>query len=427
MKKLLSTLLLLGGIMLGANFKSVNISGVDIPLIYEKSSIIPTGAIQLIFANSGSAYNNESHGLSYLSSLILNEGTKELGSVGFAQLLEEKAISLHISSSQEFLEFDLSFLKEQEENSINLLSTLMDSPNLTADALQKVKDRAMASLLAKESDFDYLASTGLSQILFKNTPLQYPQRGTLTSIQAISLDQIQTFLKNALTLNHLYIVIGGDLDIDSTLEKLTPILQKLPLGTPKNTQTYQANPTPQTKTQYKQTEQAYIYFGAPFYLKNYQEQSHKAKVMSFILGASGFGSRMMEEIRVKNGLAYSAYLRINLTNLANYASGYLQTKVSNQNQSIELVKKVVSDFVKNGVTQEELDNAKKFLLGSEPLRNETLSQRLSTAFANYYKGLALDYNKQELEKIQNLTLEDLNAFIKSHKEILDLSFSIVTQ
>lgn len=427
MKKICLLLCLLGGIMFGANVKSITISGVEVPIIYEQSSIIPTGAIQLVFANSGSAYNNNIHGLSYLSSKILNEGTKDLGGVGFAQLLEEKAISLSISSSQEFLEFSLDFLKEQEDDSINLLSLLLDSPNFTQDALQKVKDRAMASLLAKESDFDYLASSGLSQILFKNTPLQYPSQGTLASIQSITLDQIQTFLKNSLTLNHLYIVIGGDLDIDATLKKLVLVLQKLPAGTPKNTQTYQANPNPQTKTQYKQTQQAYIYFGAPFNLKNYQEQSHKVKVMSFILGASGFGSRMMEEIRVKNGLAYSAYLRINLTSLANYASGYLQTKVANQNQSIELVKKVVSDFIANGATQEELDSAKKFLLGSEPLRNETLSQRLSTAFANYYKGLPLDYNQQELEKIKNLTLNELNTFIKSHKEILQMSFSIVTQ
>lgn len=427
MKKLLLSLLFLGGVMLGANFKSINISGVDIPLIYEKSSIIPTGAIQLIFANSGSAYNNGTHGLAYLSSRILNEGTKDLGSVGFAQLLEEKAISLSVASSQEFLEFHLSFLKEQEDTSINLLSLLFDSPNLTQDTLQKVKDREIAALLAKESDFDYLASSGLSQLLFKNTPLQYPRQGTISSIQAITLDQIQTYLKNAMTLSHLYLVIGGDLDIDATIEKLTPLLQKLPVGTPKVSQTFAANPTPQTKTQYKQTQQAYIYFGAPFNLKNYQEQSHKVKVMSFILGSSGFGSRMMEEIRVKNGLAYSAYLRINLTSLANYTSGYLQTKVANQNQSIELVKKVVSDFIANGATQEELDSAKKFLLGSEPLRNETLTQRINTAFANYYKGLPLDYNKQELEKISNLTLQDLNAFIKAHKEILEMSFSIVTQ
>lgn len=413
--------------MFGASVKNIVISGVEIPLIYEKSSIIPTGNIQLIFANSGSVYCEESPGISSLASSLLNEGTKELGGVEFARLLEERAISLYASSSQEFLEFNLSFLKEEEENSLKYLSMLLDSPNLTANALTKVKDKALASLLAKESDFDYLASTGLSQLLFKNTPLQYPARGTIPSIQSITLEQIGAFLKKSLTLSHLYIVVGGDLDIDSTVTKLTQILQKLPTGDGKNFQSFKANPTPQTKTQYKQTQQAYIYFGSPFNLKDYKEESHKAKVMSFILGASGFGSRMMEEIRVKNGLAYSAYMKINLSKLVNYTSGYLQTKISNQNQSIELVKKVVADFIENGATQEELESAKKFLLGSEPLRNETLNQRLSSAFACYYRGLNLEYNKEELGKINNLTLEELNSFIKSHKEILDLSFSIITQ
>lgn len=413
--------------MFGANVKNITISGIEVPLIYEQSSIIPAGTVQLIFANSGSAYCGENPGISSLSTSILNEGTKELGGVEFARMLEEKAITLYASSSQEFLEFTLSFLKEEEDHSLKFLSMLLDSPNLSANALTKVKEKALASLLAKESDFDYLASSGLAQLLFKNTPLQYPSSGTITSIQSITLDQIDSFLKKSLTLNHLYLVVGGDLNIDQISNKLVQILQKLPIGESKNFASFKADPTPQTKVQYKQTKQAYIYFGSPFNLKDYKQEAHKAKVMSFILGASGFGSRMMEEVRVKNGLAYSAYTRINLSKLVNYASGYLQTKISNQNQSIELVKKVISDFIENGATQEELESAKKFLLGSEPLRNETLAQRLNTAFAYYYRGLSPDYGKEELEKINNLTLDDLNAFIKTHKELLNLSFSIVTQ
>lgn len=413
--------------MFGANVKNITISGIEVPLIYEQSSIIPAGTVQLIFANSGSAYCGENPGISSLSTSILNEGTKELGGVEFARMLEEKAITLYASSSQEFLEFTLSFLKEEEDHSLKFLSMLLDSPNLSANALTKVKEKALASLLAKESDFDYLASSGLAQLLFKNTSLQYPSSGTITSIQSITLDQIDSFLKKSLTLNHLYLVVGGDLNIDQISNKLVQILQKLPIGESKNFASFKADPTPQTKVQYKQTKQAYIYFGSPFNLKDYKQEAHKAKVMSFILGASGFGSRMMEEVRVKNGLAYSAYTRINLSKLVNYASGYLQTKISNQNQSIELVKKVISDFIENGATQEELESAKKFLLGSEPLRNETLAQRLNTAFAYYYRGLSPDYGKEELEKINNLTLDDLNTFIKTHKELLNLSFSIVTQ
>ena len=74
---------------------------------------------------------------------------------------------------------------------------------------------------------------------------------------------------------------------------------------------------------------------------------------------------------------------------------------------------------------DELKAAKNFLTGSEPLRSETLSQRLNRAFTLYYRGLEQDYSKKELEKIQNLKLKDLNDYIKSHNEINNLTFSIV--
>ena len=92
-----------------------------------------------------------------------------------------------------------------------------------------------------------------------------------------------------------------------------------------------------------------------------------------------------------------------------------------------MVIKTINDFVEHGATKEELASAKKFLSGSEPLRTETFSQRLGLAFNLFYKDLPQDNPKKELDLIQNLSIEDLNSFIKSHKEILGLSFSIVTK
>jgi predicted Zn-dependent peptidase len=135
----------------------------------------------------------------------------------------------------------------------------------------------------------------------------------------------------------------------------------------------------------------------------------------------------MEEIRVKNGLAYSAYGQIkNNKSHANF-TGYLQTKLDNTIKAKEMVSAIVKEFVKDGVTQEELDAAKNFLSGSEPLRTETFSQRLNRAFHLYYNGLPFEYPQQELDLIDKLSLEELNSFIKAHKEIENLSFSIVTK
>jgi len=86
----------------------------------------------------------------------------------------------------------------------------------------------------------------------------------------------------------------------------------------------------------------------------------------------------------------------------------------------------VNSFVDKGVTQEELTSAQQFLLGSEPLRNETLSQRLNRAFNEYYTNKPLGSSLENLKKIEAITLPELNAFIKKHKEIAELSFSVVT-
>ncbi|MDD2839444.1 MAG: insulinase family protein, partial [Sulfuricurvum sp.] len=88
---------------------------------------------------------------------------------------------------------------------------------------------------------------------------------------------------------------------------------------------------------------------------------------------------------------------------------------------------VIDTFVRDGVTQNELDQARKFLLGSEPLRVETLSQRLGRTFSEYYSGKPLGSSVQELEMIRNLKLDDLNDFIKRHGEIRNLSYAIVTK
>ena len=162
-------------------------------------------------------------------------------------------------------------------------------------------------------------------------------------------------------------------------------------------------------------------------MKSGDPEAYKAKVASFILGESGFGSRLMEEVRVKRGLAYSSYSRSNIGKSSSSFTGHLQTKNENLDEAKKVVASEIKRFVEEGVSAEELAQAKRFLLGSEPLRNETLSQRLSRAFFEYYSGFELGHSKKQLEKIETLSLEELNSFIKKHDEITALSFSVVTK
>ncbi|MCG3663664.1 M16 family metallopeptidase [Aliarcobacter butzleri] len=410
---------------MSATIKHINIKGIEVPIIFEEQKDLPILNLQLVFQNSGYIQDKDKSGLVNLSSSILNEGTKELGSSNFAQILDENAITIHSSNGFETFVIEVSSLKEQSKKAVSLLNDLLKSPNFTQSSLDKIKTIQTGYLKRKENDFDFIAQNQLKALLFKDTALENPSSGTIESISKIELKDIENFLSKTISLNNLIIVAGGNFTQKEIETLIKPILENLKTGEKSEVKKIDFKSQKSEKTLQRDTEQAYIYFGSSFNIDSKDEENYKAKVASFILGGSGFGSRLMEEIRVKRGLAYSAYGNISINKTHTYFSGYLQTKNETAKEAQELVSKLVEEFVENGVTQEELTAAKNFLLGSEPLRNETLAQRLNKAFTLYYRGLDQDYSKKELEKIQNLKLEDLNNYIKSHKEINNLTFSIV--
>lgn len=424
-KKYLFTLLVLQGSLMSAIIEHIEINNTKVPVIFEEQKSLPTLNLQLVFQNSGYMQDKNKSGLVSLSSKLLNEGTKELGSTKFAQKLEESAISLSASNGFETFVIELSNLKDVSEKSIKLLTKLLKSPNYTEDALNKLKTIQIGALKRKENDFDYTAKNLLKATLFKDTPLENPSSGTIDSISKIELKDVQKYLEKTINLSNLIVVAGGDFNYEEFKKLIKPLLESLEKGKKREDLKVQFKSKKQEETIIKDTQQAYIYFGSSFNVNVDDKDSYKAKVASFILGGSGFGSRLMEEIRVKRGLAYSAYGYVSINKSHSFFSGYLQTKNETAKEAQVLVSELVAEFVKNGVTKEELDAAKNFLTGSEPLRSETLSQRLNRSFTQYYRGLDQNYPKKELDKIQNLKLDDLNKYIKSHKEINNLTFSIV--
>ncbi|WP_228200571.1 M16 family metallopeptidase [Arcobacter peruensis] len=425
LKKYIFALVILQGSLMSATIKHIETNGIKIPVVFEKQKSLPTLNLQLVFQNSGYIQDRNKSGLASLSSQLLNEGTKELGSTGFAQKLEENAISLHTSNGFETFVIELSNLKDVSNKSIQLLTNLIKSPNYSEDTLNKLKTLKIGALKRKENDFDYTAKNLLKSVLFKDTALQNPSSGTVESIEKIKLKDIKTFINDTINLNNLIIVAGGDFDYKEFKTLITPVLDALKPGIKRELEEIKFKSEKQEETLIKETEQAYIYFGSSYNVTAKDEKRYISKVASFILGGSGFGSRLMEEIRVKRGLAYSAYGSVSINKSHTFFSGYLQTKNESAKEAQTLVTQIVKDFVKKGVTQEELDAAKNFLTGSEPLRNEVLSQRLNKAFTLYYRGLEQNYPQKELELIQDLKLEDLNKFIASHEEINNLTFAIV--
>ena len=425
--KIFVTLLLLGQIIMAATIDSIEINGVSVPLIYEEDNRLPIVTTQIVFKNSGSITDVKKAGVAPFSAKVLNEGTQKLGSNDFSEALESKAIHISSTAGSETFVMEVSSLKDEYENSLKYLDMLLKDPNYSKESMSKIKTMTLGSLSRKENDFDYIAGSELKRLMFEGTVLGTPSAGTKESITSIRVTDIKRFVKEHIVLSRAIIVVGGDISLEEVKKNMQEALSSLEVGKTEEVAHFEVNKEVKKSVLKKETEQAYIYFGTPYNMKVDDEEYFKARVATFILGTGGFGSRLMEEIRVKRGLAYSAYARVHMSKSSSYMTGYLQTKLDSMDEAKKTVSEVIQDFVKNGVTKEELEQTKKFLLGSEPLRVETMSQRLNRTFMDYYKGFESGHSSHELEKIKNLKLKDLNKFIKSHKEILNITYAIVTK
>ncbi|NLK66458.1 MAG: insulinase family protein [Campylobacteraceae bacterium] len=395
----------------------IDIKNIAIPLLYKFDNSMPVVNFKLVFKASGSVRDADKAGLAKLTAKLLNEGTKTHGVSEFSKALEIKAIELYAGCGFETFTIEINCLKEHFEYALGLLESLLSDPNLTESTLEKIKTIAKGELATKENDFDYQAKEELEKILFANTPLA--NKMSYESVDSISLDDIKNFL-NELSLSNLYIVLAGDVSSDINLSKT---LDALNSGIKTELEVYKTSFDEITKFVKKESEQAYIYFGAPYNVP--KDERYLSSVATFILGSSGFGSRLMEEIRVKRGLAYSIYARSSFNLSSSSIWGYMQTKNENKEEAISVIKDEFLKFVRDGVSEEELKGAKNFLLGSVPLQKETMFQRVYIKEQEFYQGLEFGEFERNLERVKNLDLKTLNEFIKSHDEILKLSFAVI--
>jgi len=206
---------------MAAQIDSIEVKGIKVPLIFEQDTRLPLVNTQIVFTNSGIITDTKIPGLAKFSAKLLNEGTKKLGSNGFSEKLESRAIHISTSTGTETFVLETSSLKDEFINASKFLGELLQEPNYSEDTLSKVKTMTIGSLSRKENDFDYVASNELKKLLFPNTPLAQPASGTLESVKSIKLSDVKEFVKEHLVISRAIVVVGGDVSIEEVKKNIS--------------------------------------------------------------------------------------------------------------------------------------------------------------------------------------------------------------
>jgi zinc protease len=158
--------------------------------------------------------------------------------------------------------------------------------------------------------------------------------------------------------------------------------------------------------------QAHVLLGQPGFERR-DPDFFALTVANHILGGGGFTARLTEEVREKRGLTYSVYSYFAPGEHAGAFTIGLQTRPDQAQQALDLVREVLTQFVKDGPTEKELQAAKDNLVGGFALRVDSNKKLLDNVANIAWNGLPLDYLDTWTAQVQKLTVQEVRtAFAK---------------
>ncbi|MGH6716940.1 MAG: M16 family metallopeptidase [Bradyrhizobium sp.] len=373
---------------------------------FVQESTVPLISMEYAFAGGAAQDPPHKPGVGNLVSDLLDEGSGKLDSQGFHAALERRAIQMSFGVTRDYFRGSLLMLKDSKDSAFELLGTALTSPHFAPAAVERIRSQVMSGLGRDTTNPNAVAGRKFMELAYGDHPYGRPSGGTLKTVPAISVADMRDYVRRVLAKSTLRVAVVGDIDPVS----LGKLLDKAFGGLPANAD---LRPVPDIRaaTPPKQVfvpldvPQTVIAFGTPGIMRH-DPNFMAAYLDNQILGGNGLSSRLAHNIREKRGLVYSIYGSLVWMQHSALFVGNTGTRADRAGETVDAIEKEVRRMAKYGPTQQELDEAKSYLKGSEMLALDTSSKLASALLQYQLDGLPIDYLEKRNAIIDAVTLDD---------------------
>ncbi|MHB9073446.1 MAG: M16 family metallopeptidase [Desulfobaccales bacterium] len=376
--------------------------------LFSQQSELPLVTLELIIKAGTLEEPPGKEGLANLTASLLLNGTKSRPSAKIAEELDFMGAHLGAAGGDDFATVSLTVLKKDLGPALDLFKDILLNPTFPVAEMQRKVSQFKAALKSDEDEPMVVASRAFAKNLYGAFPYGHPVRGTVQGLSAITRSDLVDFHRQYYRPNNAVLSLVGDLTLDEARQWVT-----------KTFGTWAAIPIPSAKlppipplTQRREVvidkdiSQANIVLGN-LGITRKNPDFYAFQVMNYILGGGGFSSRLMDDIRVNRGLAYSVYSAFSPGLEPGPFAVALETKNASAAEAINQVVAQLQRIRTQAVTAEELKDAKSYLVGSFSRKMDSMSKRAwLLGYVEVY-GLGLDYPWRYPELIQHLTPADI--------------------
>ncbi|HZD50282.1 MAG TPA: pitrilysin family protein, partial [Silvibacterium sp.] len=316
-------------------------------------------------------------------------------------------------------------LTKDEDQVFGIAVDVLEHPAFSDEKLKLAKQQAVAGIIRRNDDASGIAEREAAMLVYgKNSP--YAREPEIATVMSVTVADLKAWHAKTMAPNNMIIAVEGDFDSDAMEKKLRDTFESLPRGAarPKPSGDF-PGPTPGLYTVDKSDVNQSNVWIVGLGTERSNPDYYALVVMNEIF-SGGFGSRLFQEVRTKQGLAYSVD--------GNYGASYdhpgiFYTTASTKSDTTVKATKAMLDEIGNlrtkPFTDAELTSAKDQLLNSFIFHYDSKEKVLTEAVTLQFYGYPPDFLSKYRAGIEAVTTADLERVAKKYIDPSKLAVLVV--
>jgi predicted Zn-dependent peptidase len=377
-----------------------------------------------IWVGSGSRRETpEQNGISHFIEHMLFKGTTSRSAEDIARSVDSIGGNLDAFTAKELVCFNTKVLDQHLSQAFNVLADLVLHPLFRPEDIEKEKGVILEEIKMEADSPDYLVHEIFSSNFWKDHSLGKPILGTPQTVRRFDDQMIRDFYRSVYSPENVVVTAAGNLTHERLTELVHQHFESLPPG-----DTAPADHAPSTHARIalrnkKSLEQVHLCMGVPSYPLPHAER-FACYVLNTLLGG-GMSSRLFQNIRERQGLAYAVFSELNPYRDTGCLSIYAGTSVESARKVVESITREFRQLKEQAVSDEELRRAKDHLKGSLMLGLESTASRMSNlARQEMYFGKFFTLDEL-VESIEAVTAADVQRIAQTFFDPRQIALTIL--
>lgn len=405
--------------------KIVSRGGVEAWLVEEHS--IPLIAINFGFQGGAFLDPTGKEGAANMLASLLDEGAGDYDSQAFQSTLDENSISLSYSATRDAVRGSLFTLSKTRDLAYDLLRLSLTEPRFDDEPVERIRAQIAVMQKRAKTSPNRVAADLLAASIFADQSYGRKVMGTPETLAGLKVKDLQTLRRDGLTKDRLKVSVVGDVTPDELQTLLDYLFGDLPaMGKPRDLALAKVSTSGEMIIEPFDNPQSTVQFAGPGLMQD-DPDFFPVFVANHILGGGSFTARLMNEVREKRGLTYGIYSYFQTFERAGIFTGSVASDNAKVAEALAITKAEIDRLREEGVTEEELIDAKTYLTGAFALRFDSNAKIAGQLLGYQLGGFPIDYINIRNDKINAVTMDDINRTLKRFPASSEITFVVVGQ